>query len=265
MPRRRRPPRAGALSELQPLRIASQIALLQVLYYVAAVVFLLFTALVAGLPFGLNMLLGWDAVRGDTTTGWLLAFVWLLDGGLCMYVSSTQSHPRLRARPRPMDLPLCWRWAALHSIADTSRAVAIVVLIARSKLVPDFALTIHFLHLLATTLYTRSLPRHAMWWATMLASSALAVAAGTWGCRYRELQPVFFGGGRILGSGGGAAPPASGTADDDDDDGDVDVEAGEGGDGTPEDADAGFTRGRGRGRGRDGAGEYEMVQMQKAA
>ncbi|GJN71226.1 SYS1-related integral membrane protein [Purpureocillium lilacinum] len=228
MPRRRRPPRAGALSELQPLRIASQIALLQVLYYVAAVVFLLFTALVAGLPFGLNMLLGWDAVRGDTTTGWLLAFVWLLDGGLCM-------------------------------------AVAIVVLIARSKLVPDFALTIHFLHLLATTLYTRSLPRHAMWWATMLASSALAVAAGTWGCRYRELQPVFFGGGRILGSGGGAAPPASGTADDDDDDGDVDVEAGEGGDGTPEDADAGFTRGRGRGRGRDGAGEYEMVQMQKAA
>ena len=147
-----------------------------------------------------------------------------------------------------------------------STAHTIVVLIARSKLVPDFALTIHFLHLLATTLYTRSLPRHAMWWATMLASSALAVAAGTWGCRYRELQPVFFGGGRILGSGGGgAAPSASGTADDDDDDGDVDVEAGEGGDGTPEDADAGFSRGRGRGRGRDGAGEYEMVQMQKAA
>ncbi|UNI17880.1 hypothetical protein JDV02_004192 [Purpureocillium takamizusanense] len=226
MPRRRRPPRAGALSELQPLRIASQIAILQTLYYAAATALLLFTTLVAGLPFGLNMLLGWDAVRGDTTTGWLLAFVWLLDGGLCM-------------------------------------AVAIVVLIARSKLVPDFALTIHFLHLLATTLYTRSLPRHAMWWATMLASSALAVAAGSWGCRYRELQPVFFGGGRILGSGGGgAAASASATADDD---ADVDVEAGEGGEGLLEDADTGFSRGRGRGRGRDGAGEYEMVQMQKAA
>lgn len=76
-----------------------------------------------------------------------------------------------------------------------------VVLVARSKLVPDFALTIHFLHLLFTCLYTRSLPRHSMWWLTMLASSATAVGLGMWGCRYRELQPVFFLGGRILGSG----------------------------------------------------------------
>lgn len=80
--------------------------------------------------------------------------------------------------------------------------MAIVALIARSKLVPDFALTIHFLHLVLTVLYTRSLPTNAMWWATMLASSALGVALSTWGCRYRELQPVFFGGRRILGGGG---------------------------------------------------------------
>jgi protein SYS1 len=84
MPRRRRPPRAGALSELQPLKIAAQIATLQALYYVAALVLMLFTALVAGMPFGLDMVLGWDRVRGDTTQGWVLAFVWVLDGGLCM-------------------------------------------------------------------------------------------------------------------------------------------------------------------------------------
>lgn len=84
MPRRRRPPRAGALSELQPLKIAAQIATLQALYYVAALVLMLFTALVAGMRFGLDMVLGWDRVRGDTTQGWVLAFVWVLDGGLCM-------------------------------------------------------------------------------------------------------------------------------------------------------------------------------------
>lgn len=85
-----------------------------------------------------------------------------------------------------------------------------VILVARSKLVPDFALTIHFLHLLFTCLYTRSLPRHSMWWFTMLASSATAVGLGMWGCRYRELQPVFFLGGRILGS--GTSGPAKNTA-----------------------------------------------------
>lgn len=84
MARRRRPPRAGALTELPPLKIAAQIATLQVLYYVAALVLMLFTALVAGMSFSLDLILGWDRVRGDTTQGWLIAFVWLLNGGFCM-------------------------------------------------------------------------------------------------------------------------------------------------------------------------------------
>ncbi|PFH62890.1 hypothetical protein XA68_11209 [Ophiocordyceps unilateralis] len=156
MARRRRPPRAGALSELQPMKIATQIAILQSVFYLAAFVLLLFTALVAGFPFRLDLLFGWDLVRGDTTRGWLLAFVWILDGGLVT-------------------------------------AVGIVLFVARSKLVPDFALTVHLLHLVFTTLYSRALPAHSMWWLAMLASSAVAVTLGTWGCRYRELQPVFFG------------------------------------------------------------------------
>lgn len=157
MPRRRRPPRAGALTELPPLRIAAQIASLQALYYAAATVLLLFTSLVSGAPFRFKMILGWDYLRGDNTQGWLLALVWLLDGGFCM-------------------------------------SVAIVALVARSKLVPDFAITIHGLHLLFVTLATRSVPRHGMWWLTMFASAAMSTGLGVWGCRYRELQPIFFGG-----------------------------------------------------------------------
>lgn len=93
MARRRRPPRAGALSELQPLKIAAQIATLQALYYLAALVLFLFTTLVAGMPFSFDLIFTWDRVRGDTTQGWLMAFVWLLDGGFCMYVQRTKPLP----------------------------------------------------------------------------------------------------------------------------------------------------------------------------
>lgn len=176
MARRRKPPRAGALAELAPLKIATQIATLQLIYYFSALVLLVFTALVAGTGFSFTLLFGWEGVRGDTTHGWLMAFVLLLDGGLCI-------------------------------------SVAMVALVARSKLVPDFALTVHFLHLVIATLYTGRLPRHAMWWFTMLASAALSVGLGIWGCRYRELQPVFFGGRRILAATGPeSATPAAPAA-----------------------------------------------------
>jgi protein SYS1 len=88
MARRRRPPRPGALGELPPLRILGQIATLQLAWYAAALVLLLFTSLVAGTPFTIDMVLGWDSVRGDTTQGWMVGVVWLLDGGLVLYVFS---------------------------------------------------------------------------------------------------------------------------------------------------------------------------------
>lgn len=84
MPRRRRPPRPGALTELPPLKILSQIAALQALYYACAFVLMLFSALVSGRGFKLDLVLGWAAVRGDTTQGWLNALMWVMDGGLFM-------------------------------------------------------------------------------------------------------------------------------------------------------------------------------------
>ena len=136
------------------------------------------------------------------------------------------------------------------------RPVAIVALIGRSKLVPDFALTIHILHLLATSVYSGAAPRNAMWWFTMLASSGLCVALGMWGCRYRELQPVFFGGGRILGSNARPTAAAAGTSHDDEDD---EYERREGVGGGSGDEEMGLTNGRGRVRGRE---ESERGKMQ---
>ncbi|KAJ0277578.1 hypothetical protein COL940_007682 [Colletotrichum noveboracense] len=209
MPRRRKPPRPGALGELPPLRIASQIAALQGLYYAGALVLMLFTALVAGTRFSMELVFGWEAVRGDTTQGWLSAFVWVLDGGLCM-------------------------------------AVAIIVLIGRSKLVPDFALTMHGLHLVVSSLYTGRVPRNMMWWGAMASSSAICVALAVWGSRYRELRPISFG--------GHAAGAATG--------GSAEGQQNEGAAGDEEEG-VGFGRGRGRGRGRDGEGGYEMVGIER--
>src|SRR3569833_722711 len=112
-----------------------------------------------------------------------------------------------------------------------------VMIVTRSKLVPDFALSLNLILLVLVFFFSGSLPRHMLWWLTMAASSALATGLGMWGCRYRELHPISFGGGG--GSGGqGAGENSSGAG-----------LAGQDGD-----EELGFTRGRGRGRGRDGGG-----------
>lgn len=113
-------------------------------------------------------------------------------------------------------------------------------MVARSKLVPDFALTIHFLHLIVVSLFARAIPTSPTWWCLQFASSALMVSLGMWACQWRELRPMAFGG---KGKGqDGATQGGNGQS--------VAVEHG-----------AGFEMGRGRGRGKDGAGTYEMVGM----
>ncbi|KAI9863483.1 MAG: hypothetical protein M1824_000163 [Vezdaea acicularis] len=153
----RKPPRAGALNALSPLRIATQILALQAIYYATGSFLICFTAVVAGARVDAGLILDWRRVRGDTTLGWLVGFVWLVNA--------------------------------------VFGAISLLLLIARSKLIPDFALTIHLLHLLLTSLYTRAIPSHALWWALQAASAALMTALGVWSCRWREMRPISFGGG----------------------------------------------------------------------
>lgn len=82
MPRRRRPPRAGALTDLPPLKILRQIVLLQSAYYLCATVLILFTTLVAGKKFEIDLILSWRSLRGDTTVGWTLGLCWMLNSFL---------------------------------------------------------------------------------------------------------------------------------------------------------------------------------------
>lgn len=75
---------------------------------------------------------------------------------------------------------------------------------SRSKLVPDFTLTLHFVHLVVTSLYSRSVPRNWLWWLLQAASAGLMTGLGVWTCRWRELQPISFGNGGAGGEEGGS-------------------------------------------------------------
>lgn len=80
MPRRsRRPTRPGALADLSPVRILTQIVLLQLAYYACAAVLIVFTAIVAGKEVSVDLLFNWRSLRGDTTVGWTLGLVWVLN------------------------------------------------------------------------------------------------------------------------------------------------------------------------------------------
>lgn len=79
MARRRRPPRPGALADLAPLRILTQIVALQASYYAIALVLIIFTTIVAGQHPNAGLLLDWHHLRGDVTTGWTLGLCWMLD------------------------------------------------------------------------------------------------------------------------------------------------------------------------------------------
>jgi protein SYS1 len=124
-------------------------------------------------------------------------------------------------------------------IRGSNSVIFILVIVARSKLVLDFACTIHLIHLITTSLYSHSIPYYWFWWALQATSTTLMTVLGVWACQWRELKPISFGGGSSR-----TAEAPNG------------VESG-----PAEEEEAGFTRGRGRGRGRDGAGEYEMVGM----
>ncbi|KAB8228325.1 integral membrane protein S linking to the trans Golgi network-domain-containing protein [Aspergillus alliaceus] len=201
MPPRRRPPPGRARTDLPPLKIVRKIVILQLAYYVSATALILFTTLVYGTQFSLDLVLSWDSLRGDTTLGWMLGLVWML-----------------------------------NSLAGI---IFLLVLVVRSKLIPDFALTIHFLHFFATSLYTHSIPSNLLWWGLQCASASLMTFGGIWACQWRELRPISLGG--IAGSGTGQSAGSSSQPAADE--------------GSP-------SRGRGRERSLQGDnGEYEMAEM----
>lgn len=144
---------------------------------------------------------------------------------------SVNDHEGERGR---LGLPLLNQ---LTNYSTLSSVIFLLLFVSRSKLVPDFALTIHFLHLVATTLYTHSLPSNLLWWGLQFASAAMMIFVGMWACQHRELRPITFTGLEGSGQAGSSSQQA-------------------GGNGQQE-----SSFGRGRGRERSLQNEYEMDQL----
>src|SRR4051812_47907383 len=87
-----------------------------------------------------------------------------------------------------------WHFLRCSMANIIGSVIAILFFIARSKLVPDFALTLHFIHLVITSLYSHSIPRNWLWWILQVASAGMMVSLGVWSCQWRELRPIAFGG-----------------------------------------------------------------------
>jgi protein SYS1 len=151
----------------------------------------------------------------------------------------------------------------------TNSVIFLLLIVSRSKLIPDFALTIHFIHLVLVSLYTRSLPTNLLWWGLQLSSAAVMTFGAMWACQRRELQPIAFGlGGTSTRADHGNGSYRTQTGADDDDvtlplrteHGDLESGLGDGVITAQEPLTPGLGRGR-RGRNRDSSGDYEMTVL----
>lgn len=146
--------RKGYDSTQSPLRLFKQILILQVIYYVMAVVLICFSYLVGGEKVSFKTILSWEPIRFDTTWGWTLCMLWLLD--------------------------------TFFSV------LAMTFIVGRSKLALDFTLTLHTINIFVMWAVSGSFPTSLMWWILQAVSIVLMVSLGTWTSQWRELRMTFF-------------------------------------------------------------------------
>lgn len=80
----------------------------------------------------------------------------------------------------------CW---LINSVL-TSFIISVIV--GRSKLAWDFALTVHIINIVLSVIYNKSFPTHILWWLIQFISSLLIIFLGTYMSRFRELRDTFF-------------------------------------------------------------------------
>lgn len=137
-----------------PLRIAFQILLLQCFYYLTALVIFYLVALLDGYEFSLSWVFSWELIASDNAMGLMLFVLWLFDSLLCV--------------------------------------LFVTIIVGRSKLAWDFAVTVHILNLVVVWLYTQKFPTSMLWWCLQVLSGVLLVTLSTYSTRWKELRTTFF-------------------------------------------------------------------------
>lgn len=145
----------GAASLLSsPLHIVFQIVLLQCFYYLTALIIFYLVALLNGYDFNVDWIFSWELVEPDNAMGITLFAMWLFDSLLCV--------------------------------------LFVTIIVGRSKLAWDFAITVHIINLLAVWLYTGKFPTSLLWWCLQILSGVLLVTLSTYSTRWKELRTTFF-------------------------------------------------------------------------
>ncbi|KAI7863721.1 integral membrane protein S linking to the trans Golgi network-domain-containing protein, partial [Spinellus fusiger] len=93
------------------------------------------------------------AIRIDTVSGWTLALVWCIHAVLAIPV--------------------------------------LVLVLQRAKLVLDFVVTMHGLHLVIVFMYRHTLPTSGLWWLLQIIHCLIMTLGGEWACMQQEMKPIF--------------------------------------------------------------------------
>ncbi|AGO09828.1 AaceriAAL163Wp [[Ashbya] aceris (nom. inval.)] len=156
IPQELKPSEIFRQSSLSPSKIVLQIVLLQVFYYLTAYVLFYGWANLCGYEFEASKwLFSWELIDFSNSLGLSLTVLWLLDALVCVFF--------------------------------------LTVIVGRSKLAWDFAVTVHAINLLVVWFHTKQIPSFA-WFFLQLCSSLILVFLGTWTTRWRELRDTFFEG-----------------------------------------------------------------------
>ncbi|EEQ40724.1 hypothetical protein EJF18_20963 [Clavispora lusitaniae] len=137
-----------------PSKIALQILILQCFYYLTALVVFYLVSSLNGYDFNVDWVFSWELIEADNAMGLTLFALWLFDSLLCVFF--------------------------------------VTLIVGRSKLAWDFAVTVHILNLVVVWLYTGKFPTSILWWCLQVLSGACLVTLSTYLTRWRELKDTFF-------------------------------------------------------------------------
>ncbi|KAK6455357.1 integral membrane protein S linking to the trans Golgi network-domain-containing protein [Scheffersomyces xylosifermentans] len=137
-----------------PSKLLFQIIILQCFYYLTALVIFYLVASLNGYDFKMDWIFSWELVSSDNAMGLILFAMWLFDSLLCVFF--------------------------------------VTIIVGRSKLAWDFAVTVHIINLLVVWFYTGKFPTSVLWWCLQVLSAVLLVALSTYSTRWKELRTTFF-------------------------------------------------------------------------
>lgn len=137
-----------------PSKLLSQIVILQSFYYVTALVIFYLISSLNGYDFNIDWIVLWELIALDNAMGLVLFTLWLFDSLLCV--------------------------------------LFVTIVVGRSKLAWDFAITIHIINLIVVWVYSGKFPTSTLWWCLQILSAVLLVTLSTYLTRWKELRTTFF-------------------------------------------------------------------------